>query len=52
MMFTRKLTVFCLMVVIFYTEVHRQRFLNEILDVGGADVLSRYVDLLEKSASR
>lgn len=36
----------------FYLEAHRQRFLNEMLDVGGVDVLSRYVDLLEKSASR
>jgi hypothetical protein len=36
----------------FYTEAHRQRFLNEMLDVGGADVLSRYIDLLEKSTNR
>ena len=36
----------------FYNVAHRQRFLNEMLDVGGRDVLSHYVDLLEKSASR
>ncbi len=36
----------------FYIEAHRQRFLKEMLDVGGKDVLSHYVDLLEKSASR
>ena len=36
----------------FYNETHRQCFLNEMLDVGGTDVLSRYVNLLEKSSGR
>ena len=31
----------------FYIEEHRQRFLREMIDVGGKDVLSRYVALLE-----
>ena len=31
----------------FYIEEHRQRFLNEMINVGDADVLSRYVALLE-----
>jgi hypothetical protein len=31
----------------FYDEQHRQDFLNEMIDVGGPDVLSRYVALLE-----
>lgn len=31
----------------FYVEAHRQRFISEMLDVGGQDVLSRYVMLLE-----
>tara|TARA_R110002073_G_scaffold143071_2_gene295033 strand:- start:3466 stop:4740 length:1275 start_codon:yes stop_codon:yes gene_type:complete len=32
----------------FYIEAHRQHFLNEMLDVGGVDVLPRYISLLEK----
>lgn len=36
----------------FSIEAHRQLFLDEMLDVGGADVLSHYVYLLEKYASR
>lgn len=36
----------------FYVEEHRQRFINEMLHVGGADVLSRYVALLEEQAGR
>ncbi|SFP76961.1 hypothetical protein SAMN05216419_101838 [Nitrosomonas cryotolerans] len=32
---------------VFYIEAHRQRFLREMLDVGGTDVLPRYVSLLE-----
>lgn len=36
----------------FYVEEHRQRFINEMLHVGGADVLSRYVTLLEKQAKQ
>ncbi|MDH5479719.1 MAG: hypothetical protein OEX11_03055 [Nitrosomonas sp.] len=32
----------------FYIEKHRKRFLKEMLDVGGVDVLSRYVTLLEE----
>lgn len=31
----------------FYVEAHRQQFLKEVLDVGGGEVLSRYVALLE-----
>lgn len=31
----------------FYIEEHRQRFVREMIDVGGPDVLSRYVALLE-----
>jgi len=31
----------------FYIEEHRQRFLDEMINVGDADVLSRYVALLE-----
>lgn len=31
----------------FYVEAHRRQFLNEMLDVGGSDVLSRYVMLLQ-----
>lgn len=27
---------------------HRERFLTEMLDVGGVDVLPRYVELIEK----
>lgn len=34
----------------FYKEAHRQRFINEMLHVGGADVLSRYITLLEEQA--
>ena len=34
----------------FYVEEHRQRFINEMLHVGGADVLPRYVALLEEQA--
>jgi hypothetical protein len=34
----------------FYVEANRQRFLDSILDVGGTDVLSRYVALLEEQA--
>ncbi|MEK7771517.1 MAG: hypothetical protein AAB703_01540, partial [Pseudomonadota bacterium] len=34
----------------FYVEEHRQHFLQEMLDVGGADVLPRYVKLLEDQA--
>ncbi len=36
----------------FYIEAHRQRFINEMLHVGGADVLPRYVALLEEQARR
>jgi hypothetical protein len=32
----------------FYIEEHRQRFIREMIDVGGKDVLSRYVALLER----
>lgn len=31
----------------FYIEAHHQRFVKEMIDVGDADVLSRYVALLE-----
>ena len=31
----------------FYIEEHRQRFLDEMINVGDTDVLSRYVALLE-----
>ena len=34
----------------FYVEEHRQHFLKEMIDVGGVDVLSRYVALLENQA--
>lgn len=34
----------------FYVEAHRQNFLREMLDVGGEDVLPRYVSLLESQA--
>jgi hypothetical protein len=34
----------------FYIEKHRQRFLEEIIDVTGSDVLPRYVALLEALA--
>ena len=34
----------------FYIEEHRQRFLREMLDVSGSDVLPRYVALLEAAA--
>jgi hypothetical protein len=34
----------------FYVEEHRQRFINEMLHVGGPDVLPRYVALLETQA--
>lgn len=34
----------------FYVETHRQRFLKEMLDVSGTEVLSRYVTLLEAAA--
>lgn len=33
----------------FYVEAHRQQFLREMLDVGGEEVLSRYVALLEST---
>lgn len=36
----------------FYVETHRQRFINEMLHVGGANVLPRYVTLLEQQARR
>ena len=32
----------------FYVEEHRSRFLKEMIDVNGPDVLPRYVDLLEE----
>ncbi|MGV7234879.1 MAG: hypothetical protein ACQ9ET_01355 [Nitrosomonadaceae bacterium] len=32
----------------FYIEEHRSRFLKEMIDVGGSDVLPRYVALLEE----
>lgn len=32
----------------FYVPAHRERFLSEMLDVGGAEVLPRYVRLLEE----
>jgi hypothetical protein len=34
----------------FYVEEHRQRFIDEMLNVGGPDVLTRYVALLEAQA--
>jgi hypothetical protein len=34
----------------FYIEAHHQRFLKEMIDVEGPDVLSRYVALLEAQA--
>lgn len=36
----------------FYVEEHRQRFIDEMLHPGGADVLPRYVALLEEQAKR
>ncbi|MCC7136276.1 MAG: hypothetical protein IT528_07780, partial [Nitrosomonas sp.] len=36
----------------FYVPAHRERFLTEMLDVGGVDVLPRYVELIEKTGSR
>lgn len=36
----------------FYVEEHRQRFLKEMLDVGGTDVLPRYVALLEQQSRK
>lgn len=36
----------------FYIEEHRQRFINEMLHTGGADVLPRYVALLEEQAGQ
>lgn len=36
----------------FYIPAHRERFLSEMLDVGGAEVLPRYVELIEKTGSR
>lgn len=36
----------------FYVEAHRQNFLREMLDVGGEDVLPRYVSLLESQVSK
>ncbi|MDP1558630.1 MAG: hypothetical protein Q8K59_11980 [Nitrosomonas sp.] len=36
----------------FYIEENRQRFLDEMLDVGGVDVLPRYVALLETQAQK
>jgi hypothetical protein len=35
----------------FYVEEHRQRFLDNIVDVPDADVLPRYVDLLESQVT-
>jgi len=34
----------------FYIEEHRQRFIKEMVDVNGPDVLPRYVTLLEQQA--
>jgi hypothetical protein len=36
----------------FYVEEHRQRFIDEMLHAGGADVLPRYVALLEGQAGK
>jgi hypothetical protein len=36
----------------FYVEEHRQRFIDEMLHAGGADVLPRYVALLEGQAGQ
>lgn len=36
----------------FYIEEHRQRFLREMLDVSGPEVLPRYVALLETAARK
>ncbi len=36
----------------FYVEENRQRFINEMLHAGGADVLPRYVALLENETRR
>lgn len=36
----------------FYVEEHRQRFLKEMLDVGGTDVLPRYAALLEQQSRK
>ena len=35
----------------FYIEAHHQRFVKEMIDVGDADVLSRYVALLEEQGT-
>jgi hypothetical protein len=35
----------------FYVDEHRKRFLAEVVDVPDADVLSRYVNLLESQAA-
>ncbi len=35
----------------FYVEAHRQWFISEMLDVGGQDVLPRYIALLEAVGS-
>lgn len=34
----------------YYVEAHRKRFIDEMLHVGGTDVLPRYVALLEEQA--
>ncbi len=36
----------------YYVEAHRQRFIEEMLHVGGTDVLPRYVALLEEQTMR
>lgn len=36
----------------FYVEAHRLRFIKEMLDIGGSDVLPRYVALLEAQAQK
>jgi len=36
----------------FYIEEHRQRFIKEMIDVNGLDVLPRYVALLEQQAQQ
>lgn len=36
----------------FYVEEHRQRFIDEMLHAGGADVLPRYVALLEEQVEQ
>ena len=35
----------------FYIESHRQHFLDQMLDVGGKNVLARYIALLESTAT-